>query len=484
MGPVLPFSLDLEHAAPGTLTTSLHQQLRAAILDGRLIAGVALPSTRGLSATYGIARNTVVTAYDLLVAEGYLLPRKAARPVVADVLTRRPRHSAQPTSLATRIHPRWRSEGLAAEQTHRVPARSFRLGMPESSHFPHAVWRRLTSRTLREFAREPFHYPATEGLPELREAIAAHAAFSRAVVCRPEDVVVTSSAQQAHHLIAQLLVRPGRTRVAVEDPGYPPTRAAFLAAGAELIPVAVDEEGLRVDQLPEHVDIVCVTPSHQSPTGVAMSMRRRQVLLDFAAQCDAVVIEDDYDGEFRFGPRPLDALQTLDAEGRVFYVGTFSKSLFPAIRKGFVVPPQWAREGMLAVKSASDPHNDAVAQKVLAHFIHEGHLARHVRRMTALYGARRETLLEEMGRMDRWFTPIASEAGLHLAVRVHDEPSSSRVIALARKHAPGAVDIARFALAPYTPALAFGYGTIDRDSIRDSLGTLRRALSRGHKGIV
>jgi GntR family transcriptional regulator/MocR family aminotransferase len=476
MEPVFPFALDLSRPAAATLAGALHQQLRAAILDGRLAAGSVLPSTRKAAAALGVARNTVVVAFDLLVAEGYVQPRTAARAVVADIATRQPARPAH-GALSRKIPRRWLEPGLARELPRTLPVRSFRLGMPEGGGFPHDIWRQLSARALRGFSRVPFHYPPADGLPELREAIAGHAAFSRAVACRADDVVVTSGAQQAHYLLAQLLVAPGRTRVAVEDPGYPPTRAAFAAAGAELVPVPVDDAGLRVDALPDDVEIVCVTPSHQSPSGVAMSMSRRRALLEFARRRNAVVVEDDYDGEFRFGGRPLDALQTLDRDGRVFYVGTFSKSLFPSLRKGFLVVP-WARDALLNVKQVVDPHGDIVAQATLAAFIRDGHLARHVRRMHPLYAARRRALLDGLEAMTAWFEPIPAEAGLHLAARIRDAGRAQHVAALVQRHAPGAVDIGGFASLPWQPALAFGYGAIDATEITTSLRALKRALAR------
>lgn len=478
MEPVLPFALELPARGHGSLARTLHAQLRAAILDGRLAAGARLPATRRLADACGIGRNTVVAAYDLLVAEGYVLPRTAARAVVADMAARRPRARAQASSAAARIRPLWDAPDLRREQPRALPARSFRLGVPEHRMFPHALWRRLTAQALRGFARAPFRYGPDEGIAALRSAIAAHVAFARAVACREEDVVVTSGAQQAFDLLARLLVVPGRTRVAVEDPGYPPLRAAFLAAGAKLVPVPVDDEGLRVDRLPSDVRIVCVTPSHQSPTGVVMSMTRRQALLEFARRHDAVVIEDDYDGEFRFGLRPLDALQTLDIEQRVFYVGTFSKSLFPGLRQGFVVAPGWSREPLLRVKRIADAHADEIAQAVLAAFIRDGHMARHVHRMRKLYAARRQALLAGLRALDEWFAPIPGEAGLHLAARIRDGSRAARVVAMAQRHAPGVVDLAQLALRPTAPALAFGYGAIDAEAIAPALDALHRALRR------
>lgn len=483
MEPVFPFSLDLPARGEGTLVHELHRQLRAAILDRRLPPESPLPATRQVAAALGIARNTVIAAYDLLIAEGYALPRKGAKTVVAGIAARRP---AKARPLATgledaRIVPAWRRMPfMGPTAPPDLPARSFRVGVPDHRHFPHDIWRRLSARSLHAWSKRPFGYPPVQGIAELRDAIAQHVAFARAVACTGEDVIVTSGAQQAFDLIARLLIAPGKTRVAVEEPGYPPLRAAFIAAGAQLVPLPVDDEGLRVDLLPDDVRIVSVTPSHQSPTGAALSMRRRAALLDFARARNAAIVEDDYDGEFRFGARPLDALQTLDRESRVFYVGTFSKSLFPALRKGFIVAPRWAREALVGVKKCADAHCDAIAQSTLAAFIRDGHLARHVRRMRPIYATRREALLDGLHEdLGRWLEPIPSEAGLHLAARIRDPDRAADIVAKARRHAPGVQSIAEYSLTPpLQPALSFGYGVIDAADIPAALRRLRCALEK------
>lgn len=481
MEPVLPFAPDLSGAA-GHLMGSLHQQLRGAILDGRLAAGAQLPSSRRLAEELGIARNTVMGAYDLLLAEGYVLPRPGAKAVIADLRTRRAGacRSIAPLPVEDlRLVPMWRTPFPAREPVRALPERSFRLGVPDHRYFPHALWRKLTAQALQQWAKQPFGYPPSEGILALREAIAKHVAFARAVACTGDDVIVTNGAQQAFDLLARLLVTPDETRVAVENPGYPPLRAAFVAAGARLEPMRVDDEGVCVDELPDGMRVVSVTPSHQSPTGVALSLRRRMALLDFARRNGAVVIEDDYDGEFRFGGRPLDALQTLDREGAVFYVGTFSKSLFPAVRKGFVVAPAWARDALAAVKHCADSHSDPVTQSVLAAFIRDGHMARHVRKMRGIYASRREALLEGLASMPQWFDIIPSEAGMHLAARIGDPSQAARVMSLVREHAPGAQSTAEYAMAtPEVPAVTFGYGVIDAEEIRARLAALRRALAK------
>ena len=481
MEPVFPFDLALPHPTPGGVTRTLHRQLRDAILDGRLAAGARLPATRRVAEALGLGRNTVVAAYELLIAEGYAHPRPGARAEVADVATRRAHsHRTAPIGCDPRLNPLWTTPLLQPEPPRTLPERNFRLGVPEHRLFPHEAWRRLGARALRRWAKTPFHYPPSAGLPELREGIAAHVAFARAVACVPEDIVVTSGAQQAFDLLARVLVVPGRTRVAIENPGYPPLRAPLHAAGAQLVPIPVDDEGLCVGALPSDVRVVCVTPSHQSPTGVALSLRRRAALLDFAQRHDAVIVEDDYDGEFRFGGRPLDALQTLDRDGRVLYVGTFSKSLFPALRKGFIVAPAWARDALVAAKHCVDAHSDAVTQMVLAGFIGDGHLSRHVRRMRALYAARRKALLEGLvDELGAWLEPIPSEAGLHLAARIRDPDFAPRLVAAMRRHAPGAQPVDDYAFAPLdAPALVFGYGVIDAEAIGPALAAMRRALRR------
>lgn len=269
---------------------------------------------------------------------------------------------------------------------------------------------------------------------------------------------------------------PGKTVVAMENPGYPPLRAAFAAAGARLAPVPVDHEGLVVEKLPAESRVICVTPSHQFPLGCAMSARRRAALLDFARARGAVVIEDDYDCEFRYGGRPLDALQTLDRAESVFYVGTFSKSLFPAVRLGYVVAPAWAQRALLAAKKCSDWHCAVLSQDTLAAFIAEGHLARHVRRMRRIYGARRELLEGILARdFARWLEPVPCVAGLHLAALLKSRLDETEVLRLAALQDVGLYGLREFQQGR-TPrqGLVFGYGSIGEEAIAEGLARLRR----------
>jgi GntR family transcriptional regulator/MocR family aminotransferase len=480
MEPVLPFELLFARRRQrGSVTRELHQQLRAAILDGRLKPGAELPSTRRLSSALGIARNTVIAAYDLLIAEGYLTSQPGAPMLVAETVAVRARGRRRVALSGFPLNEMWRSMAEPQAPSAPTPPRSFSLGTPEHRHFPHALWRRLTARSMREWSKQPFAYYPTEGIAPLREAIANHVAFTRAVVCTAEDVIATSGAHQAFDLLARVLIVPGKSCVAVEKPCYEPMRVAFTVAGARIVEVPVDDEGIRVDLISKEANIVCVTPSHQAPSGVVMSLARRRLLLDFCDRNNALVIEDDYDSEFRFSNRPLDALQTLDRSGRAFYVGTFSKVLFPSLRKGFIVTPSWARDMMIKAKQISDSHCDFVAQRTLASFIDEGYLAKYVRRMNQIYATRRDVLLEGMEKyLSNWLEPLASAAGLHVSARVRSPSVAATLKRVAIDHVPGAKIFTRqLTDTKKELAIALGYGRIDVADIEPALRALAKKLS-------
>ena len=472
--------LRIDVPAPGSRDriAALHRQIRAAIIDGRLAGDVRLPTTRELAASLGVSRNTVVAAYENLMSEGYLVSRQRAGTFVA---TLTPPHRAASGSsrspLLGVLPDAWRHvRPWAGEAMPAGPRFDFRVGLPDHSQLPWDVWRRLSVRAQRDFARTPRAYTNPAGEPALREAIAGHVSASRAVACRADDVLITSGAQHAFSLLADLLVVPQKTVVAVEDPGYAPLHAAMAFRGAQLYRAALDDEGVRVDRLPSSAKVVCVTPSHQFPVGTAMSLNRRLQLLDFARQHRAVIIEDDYDGEFRFGGHPLDALHSLDDRGAVFYVGTFSKVLFPALRVGFVVAPAWARERLTATLHATHGAPSLLTQLTLAAFIREGHLRRHVRRMHRVYEARRDTLLQAIERHARGLLmPLPSAAGLHVSALL-----SSRFDAHAIAHLAAAAGVAVEPLdragrrrARYN-GLTFGLGLIGTEQVAAGVATLAR----------
>jgi GntR family transcriptional regulator/MocR family aminotransferase len=471
--------LDLQLAGRGSRLASLHAALRDAIASGRLAAGLRLPSTRELAAQVGVSRNTAVAAYELLASEGWLESRGSAGSFVAE-LPRAHLPLADRASVAPWADSPWlRGEVTPLPWTipaGPAPAYRFMTGTPDIANFPFDVLRRLQTRALQALARKPASYPRPQGLPALREAIAGHVSSSRAVACTAEDIIITAGAQQAFDLIARVLVAPGQTLAAVEDPGYPPLHAALAAAGARLAPVPVDRDGLVVDALPAAARIVCVTPSHQFPLGVALSLARRRELLNWAAREQAVIVEDDYDGEFRFTSRPLDALKTLDRDGRVFYVGTLSKSMLPALRIGFIVAPAWAREALVTAKQTLDFSAPSLMQMAVADFIAEGHLLRHVRRMRGEYAERRRVLEQMLKRhLGAQVDIYPSIAGLHLAAALPVDCAE-----LARRAwdaGVGVEPLSRYGLAAVgVQGLSFGYGAISAARIPEAVRKLAKVL--------
>lgn len=459
---------------------SLHRQLRAAIVAGRLKPGLRLPSSRELAAALGVSRNLAVAAYDLLLSEGYVATRPGGGTFVAAVCLARSKSGppADPAAVS-RLAPFWRSADPAAPAALvAAPRYDFAVGLPDQGEFSFETWRRLSARALRQLSKMPAGYAEPEGRPALREAIARHVSFARAVACTADDVVVTSGAQQAFDLLARVLVTPAKTMVAVENPGYPPLHRAFAAAGAKLAAVPVDDEGLVVERLPGGAKVVCVTPSHQFPLGMAMSMRRRTALLEFARAHGAVVIEDDYDGEFRYTGRPLDALQTLDRNASVFYVGTFSKSLFPALRLGYVIAPAWARAAVVAAKRQADWHAALPGQDTLAAFIAEGHLARHVRKMRGVYADRREALIQAIeATLARRVRLVPSEGGLHLSLKLPGRQTGAALAARAAEHGIRLSELGRFALSRPAPnGIALGFGMIPVQRIAPAIDKLDSLL--------
>ncbi|SEK66669.1 transcriptional regulator, GntR family [Variovorax sp. YR750] len=486
MEPLFELAIRLPPAGSRDLLRELHRQLRGAILDGRLQPGARLPATRALAQRLGVSRNTMLAAYDLLLSEGYLLARPGAGTYVADTLPASRRGRAPRKSLALRRDPRLVPPGVPgadlAPTLQPQPARDdFRVGLPDVSLFPFDIWRRLSDRALRRIARQTADYADPQGQAALREAIAGHVSFTRAVGCTADDIVVTAGAQQAFGLLARILVVPGRTVVAVEQLFYPSLREAMLAAGARVVTVPTDAEGVCVDRIPPEARVVCVTPSHQFPTGVAMSPQRRAALLAFARERNAVVVEDDYDSEFRFAGRPLDALQTLDRAESVFYIGTFSKSLFPALRLGFVVAPPWARAALVRARELADWHGPVLGQEALAAFIAEGHLARHIRKMRKLYAARRTVLLDALARHGAGrLEVIPSSAGLHLSAWLHGGTRDHVVVERAAVAGITLPPLSRYAPesnAPDAPnGLAFGYGLIGESQIDGAIRRLAALL--------
>ena len=454
---------------PGGLSADVYAQLREAILDGRMRPGEALPATRVLAQRLGLSRNTVLNAYQRLIAEGFLVGRAGAGTFVGITLVQLSRRA--PAGPAQVPHTPWADAPFPELELKPVEF-DFQLGAPDPALFPWTEWRRLLGWQLR-LHRRRIGYPPPEGIPALRSAIARHVGVSRSVRAGPADVLVTSGAQQAFDLLGRVLVKRG-TCVAMEDPGYPPARWAFQAQGAKVVPVPLDDEGLRVDRLPEAARIIYVTPSHQFPLGMPMSLSRRMALLEWAQRRGAFIVEDDYDSEFRFGGRPLEPLQSLDRHGCVLYVGTFSKVLLPTLRIGFVVGPQSVMGALRAAKAIADSHGSVDPQGALAAFIEDGTFARHVRRLVKVYGERRERLLTAVAReLKGRVRVVPSFAGLHVTMLFADRAqSAARALEEGIRIQP---------LAPYwqkrsLAGIALGYGLIPASRIDEGVRRLARSL--------
>jgi GntR family transcriptional regulator / MocR family aminotransferase len=495
MDTLFEIKLDLTSRGSRQASESLYRQLKAAILDGRLTPGAKLPVPRMSSRFLGVSRNTAVAVYERLAAEGHVVTRRGSGTYVADASRATRTRKSVVHSADQRLNPFWlRPDVMAAmdfwrDQASSPPARTtvapidFRPALIDSRLFPFDLFRQVSVKQLRKLESRPASYKSPQGNQghyPLRDAITHHIALTRAVVCGADDVLVTSGAQQAFDLLARVLVRPNDTVVAIEDPGYPPMRVAFSAAGARLVPVAVDDEGLIVEQLPSDVRIICVCPSHQFPLGVTMSARRRQALVAFARRRGAVILEDDYDGEFRYEGSPLEALRTADAEDVVCYVGTFSKCMLPALRLGFIVAPDWALRSLISAKNCMDWHCPTPVQMGVARFIAEGHLQRHVRRLRRIYKERRELILKCLEEdLSQWLTPIRSCYGLHVAAQARTKQDMDRVSEMLLREQIKVHAFSRYYLGvPAKAGLVFGYGTVDPAQIRQGFGTLRRALTR------
>jgi GntR family transcriptional regulator / MocR family aminotransferase len=470
---------------------ALHRQLfdglRRAIVDRLLRPGGRVPSTRALARDLGVSRLTVLTAYDQLLHEGYLEGRAGAGTFVSRALP----------DDALRAAPLRRARAAAAAEPTARPARTadaappprrddergmrtFRVSLPALDLFPHATWARLVSRQARALTPAMMAYGQPAGLGVLRAAIAEHLRTSRAVRCEADQVLITSGSQAGLRLCAAVLLRYGDA-VAVEEPGYPGARSAFEAGGARLAPVPVDDEGVDVAALAAlgpHVRAAYVTPSHQYPLGVSMSAARRLSLLEWADRQRAWVIEDDYDSEYRYVSRPLGALQGVDPAGRVIYVGTFSKVLFPALRVGYLVVPPQLRQAFMDAREALDLFSPTLYQLALADFLREGHFVRHLRRMRTVYQGRRDALLDGLARhCADAVTVHNAEAGLHVSTWLRDAIDDVALVKRMHEHRLTAIALSTCYTGPAPRGgLLLGFGGSTERQLRAATRTLGELL--------
>lgn len=481
VGPPVDVLLRVERDGAMPIREQVYGQLRAAIVAGQVRQGDRLPPSRRLAAELGVARLTVVESYEQLVAEGYAEARQGSGTFVAvsfapggagDATRRR---SADRGGEGVRPLSAWaeRLAGLAPPfepaAAGPVPEFDFRPGVGAWSAIAWARWRRLAADVWRDAAGPDLWYGDPLGPLRLRRALASWLARSRAVRCRAEQIAITSGSLGAVSILARLLLDPGDA-VCLEEPGYARARLALEAAGAAIRPIPVDAAGLRVDALPRAAKLVYVTPSHQYPLGVTLTLARRHALLAWARSTGALVVEDDYDGELHLAGHRLESLQGLDGGESVAYVGTFSKSLFPSLRLGYVVLPPWLVEPFAAARGVLDRHPPVHEALVLARFVESGEFERHVHRLRRLYRHRRDTLERALraAAPSSW-TIGPCEAGGHLTVRLPAGADDTAIVGRAARNGAALAPLSAFCLGEPQPGLVFGFGGVEAERITEGV---------------
>ena len=473
--------------APPRSTQRICEAIKGQIASGLLGPGARLPSTRSLAAEWGVSRTTVTAAYEQLIAEGYAETRQGARTQVAQGLGPAPAPPGQPAppdlpDQLSAYGQRMAEFDLPPVFEGAWMVADFRYGDLAAADFPVLGWRRAVGAALlRRQAR--LRYGDPQGSSNLRAALQGYLWRARGLRCEAEQIVVVNGSQQGLDLCARLLLDPG-DRVVVENPGYALARQVFLAAVAEVVPVAVDRDGLRTDGLPA-ARLAYATPSHQFPLGGVMSAGRRRELLAWARRTGAYVIEDDYDSEYRFDIAPIPPLQALDDAGRVIYLGTVSKTLSPTLRLGYLVVPAALAPVFAKAKRLADRHTPSLEQEALAALIESGAYERHVRRVRRRNGERRAALLAALSAtLGDAATVVGADAGLHVAVWLNGVPRAREDALTARAHAAGLglypvtplYASAQAAARPDTAGLVMGYASLDERAIERGVRTLGQVL--------
>lgn len=486
--PIPPVRIDTTSPIP--LYHQLYMSLRDAILSGQLTPGMRLPATRALASALQISRNTVVNAFDQLLAEGYLEGRVGDGTYVTRTLpdellkvTQQPLVTTVEPTQDRRLSKRGELLARTTVTTEKQKGRSFafRPGIPAFDAFPFDIWSRLAARRWRQPTGDLLNYSDAAGYRPLREAIATYLGAARGVRCVPEQVLIVSGSQQGIDLAARVLLDPDDA-VWFEEPGYLGARAALIAAEAQLIPVPVDEEGLQITKglaCCPNARMAYVTPSHQFPLGVTMSLARRLALLKWARHTGAWVLEDDYDSEYRYAGRPLASLQGLDNTGQVIYLGTFSKVLFPSLRLGYLVVPPDLVDPFTAARAIADRQAPILDQAIVTDFIEEGHFTRHIRRMRTLY-AERQSLLVDLAQRELAgrLTVQASDAGMHLVGWLKDGTNDQVVSEFAATHGVDSPGLSEYHLdSSEKSGILLGYTAVEEQDIRIGVQDLEKALS-------
>ncbi len=468
---------------------AVFDRLRQGILAGTLPSGARLPPTRALAEELGVARQTVVLAYERLASEGYVRARTGSGTYVApDLPDAAPTAAVPPPVAASPLSERGqRLSAVPATAAAREEGLGTLLagGIPAPDLFPTQAWARCAARVLKTLSSDLTGYPLPQGLPELRAQIAAHLAATRGLLADPANIVVTAGTQQALRIAAELLLDPGDT-VWVENPGYIAGRGALLAAGARPVPVPSDTDGLDVAtgiQLAPAARLALVAPSHSTPLGGALPIGRRLALLDWAGRANAWVLEDDCDSEFRWTGRPLPPLATLDRAGRVIYCGTFSKTLAPGLRLGFAVVPAPLVAAFVRVGTLMDRGIDTLNQAILAEFMRQGLLAPHIRRMRTEYARRRVALLTAIARHAPSVAPISAPGGLHMVAQLPDSVDEAATVRACRSRGLAVSPLgAYYTGAPRMVGLVMGFAGTPEALAADTARRLQAAVraTAGH----
>jgi GntR family transcriptional regulator/MocR family aminotransferase len=468
------------------LQQQIYSGIRRVILDGVVKPGARLPSSRSLARDLALSRTTTLLALEQLVAEGYLVARAGSGTFVATELPEDLLQPRVPPRPATPRHPPLSRRGLALAKTppaaRRVagPPLPFRIGVPALDLFPVRVWAQLENRRLRSVTATQLDYGDVAGLRALREAISDHVRLARGTRCDMDQVLIVAGAQRGMDFVCGMLLDPG-DRAWMEEPGYPGARRALLQADARIVPVRVDEDGLDVETGARRAGdarLAIVTPSHQFPLGVPMSLPRRLALLRWAGAARAWVLEDDYDSEFRYGARPIPCLHGLDTDGRVIYVGSFSKTLFPSLRLGFLIVPPDLVDTLLAARRAGEIHPPILEQAVLADFMEAGHFDRHLRRMRSAYRERLEALVAAADRYCAGALRVRPpHTGLHLVADL-EGADAARVFELARGRGVEVMPLSAYSSgrAKATNSLLLGFGAVRPEALFAGMQRLAAAI--------
>lgn len=463
----------------------LYESLRAAILEGRLRPGIRLPATRDLARQYRLARGTIVNAFDQLKSEGYIQGSVGSGTHVNKVLPEELLHVPREESPALPVRHKQRRK--LSDYARRVklfpnfeirPSRAFRTNMPALDLFPTTLWAQVAARRLRRISASLLLGCGPMGYPPLRDAVASYLSASRGVKCVADQVVIVSGVQEAIDIAVRLFVNPG-DRVCMENPGYPGAAITFKAVGARISAIGVDDEGMRVpDANMRGARLVYATPGHQFPLGVTMSVARRLQLLDWAAKSGALILEDDYDSEYRYAGRPVPALQGLDRHGLVLFMGSFSKVLFPSLRVGYLVVPPDLMDYFAATVSLTNRHAPLLEQAILCDFITEGHLGRHLRRMREVYAGRLSILLESAQQsLSGLLTISGVEAGLQIAGWLHGGLNAESVATAAAARGVEVTALSRYRQgAAVREGLQLGFAAVDSKEIRRGVRELTITL--------